>query len=370
MSSPTRNGYRPRHAGQPRHSGRRRTWLRFSRTVVTVLVLTAAVATAVVATASVVAVATLAVSSLRTAGPRPGNPFSHVRLFVDPHSSAATARASLVRSDPAAAEMLARIASQPAGIWLGSWLPSIQVASVVRTVLEESATSDSMPLLVLYAYPYRGCEQATAAATAGYERWIGQVAAGIGTGRAAVILEPDALAQYIRLGCLSAPRQAARVAVIRQAVDQLARLPNVALYLDAGNSGWLPAPAMASLLLDAGVRMARGFSLNVSNFYPTAEEEAYGDRIGALLHGAHYVIDTSRNGAATAKTWCNPPGQALGTVPTVNTGRPLADALLWVKPPGVSDGLCNGGPRAGVFWPAYALALAANAHWEPASARG
>ena len=85
--------------------------------------------------------------------------------------------------------------------------------------------------------------------------------------------------------------------------------------------------------------------------------------IGTLLHGAHYVIDTSRNGLATAKTWCNPPGQALGAVPTVNTGRPLADALLWIKPPGVSDGACNGGPQAGVFWPAYALSLAANAHW-------
>jgi endoglucanase len=237
------------------------------------------------------------------------------------------------------------------------------VAPVVRTVLREAQASDSMPLLVLYAYPYRGCEQTTAATTATYEQWIGQVAAGIGMGRAAVVLEPDALAQYIRISCLSVAEQTARIAVIRQAVEQFAKLPHVALYLDAGNSAWQPAPVMASLLLAVGVRTARGFSLNVSNFYSTAAEEAYGDRIGALLHGAHYVIDTSRNGLATAKTWCNPPGQALGAVPTTNTGRPLADALLWIKPPGVSDGTCGGGPQAGVFWPAYALSLAANAHW-------
>jgi endoglucanase len=59
------------------------------------------------------------------------------------------------------------------------------------------------------------------------------VAAGIGESRAAVVLEPDALAQYIRISCLSAAGQTARVAVIRQAVEQLAKLPSLALYLDA-----------------------------------------------------------------------------------------------------------------------------------------
>jgi endoglucanase len=323
------------------------------RTAVTVLALMATVVTGVV----------LAVSSLTGTGSRPGDPFSGVRLFVDPHSSAVTAQASLARSDPAAAAVLGRIASQPAGIWLGSWIPAPQVAADVRTVLREAQASDSMPLLVLYAYPYQGCEQGTAATTGGYEQWIDRVAAGIGAGRAAVVLEPDALAEDVTLSCLSAAEQTARVAIIRHAVDRLAKLPHVALYLDAGNSRWQPAPVMASLLLAAGIRTARGFSVNVSNFYSTAAEEAYGDRIGTLLHGAHYVIDTSRNGLATAKTWCNPPGQALGAVPTVNTGRPLADALLWIKPPGVSDGACNGAPQAGVFWAAYALSLAANAHW-------
>jgi endoglucanase len=303
------------------------------------------------------------VPSLTGGSPPPGDPFSGVPLFVDPHSSAVVAQAALARSQPSEAAVLGKIASEPTGIWLGPWISASRMARVVRTVLGEAQATGSLPLLVLYAYPYRGCGPVTATATAGYERWIGQVAAGIGAGRAAVVLEPDALAQYIRIGCLSPAGQQARIAVIGQAVSQLARLPHVALYLDAGNSGWQSAPAMASLLLAAGVRQARGFSLNVSNFYSTAAEEAYGDRIGALLHGAHYVIDTSRNGLATAKTWCNPPGQALGAVPTTNTGRPLADALLWIKQPGVSDGICGSGPPAGVFWPAYALSLAARAHW-------
>src|SRR5450756_557144 len=322
---------------------------------------------AVLALAITVVIGLVLATSGRTgSGSRPGDPFSGVRLFADPHSEAAQARDSMARTHPAAAAVLGRIASQPAGFWLGSWIPGTAVAAVVRTVLREAGASDSMPLLVLYAYPYRGCEQATAASTAAYEQWVGQVAAGIGTRRAAVVLEPDALAEYVRLGCLAAAAQADRVAIIHRAVGQLAKLPHVALYLDAGNSHWQPAPVMAALLLAAGVREARGFSLNVSNFYSTAAEESYGDRVGALLNGMHYVIDTSRNGLATATTWCNAPGQALGAVPTVDTGRKLADALLWIKPPGASDGMCNGGPQAGVFWPAYALGLAAKARWLPA----
>ena len=38
-------------------------------------------------------------------------------------------------------------------------------------------------------------------------------------------------------------------------------------------------------------------------------------------------------------------------------GHPLADAFLWVKTPGESDGTCNGGPRAGEWWADYALEL-------------
>ena len=41
----------------------------------------------------------------------------------------------------------------------------------------------------------------------------------------------------------------------------------------------------------------------------------------------------------------------------------LADALLWVKAPGESDGSCNGGPSAGTWWTEYALGLAERATW-------
>lgn len=46
---------------------------------------------------------------------------------------------------------------------------------------------------------------------------------------------------------------------------------------------------------------------------------------------------------------------------TAATADPLADAYLWIKPPGESDGACNGGPEAGAWWPEYALGLAQRA---------
>ncbi|NEE07199.1 glycoside hydrolase family 6 protein, partial [Streptomyces sp. SID7499] len=75
-------------------------------------------------------------------------------------------------------------------------------------------------------------------------------------------------------------------------------------------------------------------------------------------------IDTSRNGNGPytggdpAESWCNPPGRALGEAPTTQTGDERVDAYLWIKRPGESDGDCKGGPKAGAWWPEYALGLA------------
>jgi endoglucanase len=313
-----------------------------------------------------VLVALTAIVIVVTNRSRVGDPFSGVQLFVDPHSLAAQAAASLERSDPAGAALVRKIAGQPAGIWVGSWVPIDRVAATVNTVMREAAARDAMPLFVLYALPYRVCgHKATGGLTnaSAYERWIGQVVVGIGSGKAAVILEPDAVAQVAQSGCLSPDGARDRLEVLHRAVDQLVRLPNTAVYLDAGLSRWRPAKVIAPLLLAAGIDKAAGFSLNVSNFSSTAAEESYGDKLSRLVSRAHFVIDTSRNGAATAETWCNPPGQALGVPPTANTDNPRVDALLWIKPPGASDGPCNGGPPAGTFWVSYARNLAANARW-------
>jgi endoglucanase len=101
----------------------------------------------------------------------------------------------------------------------------------------------------------------------------------------------------------------------------------------------------------------------------TEDNLAYGRQLSdAVPRKPHFVIDTSRNGAGPVEgsgdvnggpRWCNPPGRVLGHAPTTETGDPRADALLWVKRPGESDGACRPGePPAGAWWPDYALDLA------------
>jgi endoglucanase len=120
---------------------------------------------------------------------------------------------------------------------------------------------------------------------------------------------------------------------------------------------------MATRLNGAGITNANGFALNVSNFYYTSEQVTYGNSLSALVGGKHYVIDTSRNGLGSLgdDKWCNPEGRALGDRPTTATGNALADAFLWIKIAGESDGACNGAPAAGTWMPEYALGLAQRA---------
>jgi endoglucanase len=153
--------------------------------------------------------------------------------------------------------------------------------------------------------------------------------------------------------------------LLREAATALTQA-GATVYLDIGNRKWLSAAEAARRLRLAGVENIRGFALNTAQFTATSAVLAYGETIVARLGtGAHFVVDTSRNGAgapADGRT-CNPPGRALGTPPTTATGSTKADALLWVKMPGESDDTCNGGPAAGTFWIDYAIGLASRARW-------
>jgi endoglucanase len=215
-----------------------------------------------------------------------------------------------------------------------------------------------MPVLVAYNIPHRDCGlySAGGAATASaYRSWIRQFAAGLGGKRAVVVLEPDGVPAS---DCLSASDRDERFALLRDAV-QVLKEANAVVYIDGGNGRWLQPADIAQRLVKAGIAMADGFSLNVSNFIATSVNLAYGESVSKLVGGKHFIIDTSRNGLGGREgEWCNVPNQALGSAPTTQTGHALADAFLWVKYPGESDGTCNGGPRAGEWWADYALGLA------------
>lgn len=270
-----------------------------------------------------------------------------------------------------------------------------------------------------------------------YRAWIDGFAAGLGKSKAVILLEPDGLA-LLPTDC-GQPDTYNRVGLINYAAHTLLRDPNAVIYLDAGHSAWHSTGDMASRLVSGGVLDVQGFFLNVSNYRATDYEVRFGTWIskciafandpeeggwrlghydycasqyyspygpvdpndistwhytdqwydanmGTATPTAHFVVDTSRNGqgpwsapanhpAGDPQEWCNPPGRGLGLRPTANTGQTLADAYLWVKIPGESDGQCyrwtsgpldpvrdTYDPPAGQWFPDMALELVRSAN--------
>ncbi|MFI1866741.1 glycoside hydrolase family 6 protein [Streptomyces jumonjinensis] len=291
--------------------------------------------------------------------PRETDPY-----WVNPDGKAARQAAEYREDgDTRKAGLIERIASQPVAEWIGTADPEGET----RRITEQAAAADRDALLVLYNIPHRDCGQFSKGGAAGadaYRDWIDKVAKGIGERRATVILEPDAVLHLVD-SCTPEEFHEERYQLLWGAVERLKRLPAVKVYLDAGNAGWSQPDALHEPLRRAGIDKADGFSVNVSNFYPTAASEEFGKKLSAKVGGKPFVIDTSRNGNGPytdgdpKENWCNPPGRALGEVPTTRTGDPQVDAYLWIKRPGESDGDCKGGPKAGDWWPEYALDLAA-----------
>jgi endoglucanase len=290
--------------------------------------------------------------------PPSDNPFVGRQLYVDPYSLAA----QNTWQSPA---LIGKIAAQPQA----SWFDYSQTGGGLTNAVHNVTSTGKMATLVAYAIPNRDCAGPApwvAPDEAHYDAWITALAHGIGAAPTAVVLEPDALAQ-LASGCST--DGPARERMLSFAISALrANAPNVAVYLDAGHAGWVPAATMAPLLTASGVANARGFSLNVSNFDATAAEVAYANDLSSRTGGKHAVIDTSRNGVATATTWCNPTGQGLGPKPGTTTASATVDAYLWIKRPGESDGNSSPpcqptDPPAGSWFETYAEGLASHASW-------
>jgi endoglucanase len=284
-----------------------------------------------------------------------GDPLAGDRFYVNPSDSAIVAQAQLrSQGQTAQAAAIGRIAAQPEA----TWLTSDGSASMVPRIMSAAAAKGTVPVLVAYDIPWRDCggySSGGAADAAHYESFIDSLTAGLGQGKAVVIVEPDALSD---LSCLSTSQRAIYDQLIGYAVRRLDTDAHASVYVDVGNPGWQPAATEAAALRQAVGTARAGFAVNVSNFYSPTADIAYGDAVAQRAGGRHFVVDTSRAGGnVTPGQWCNPSGAAIGTAPTTNTGHAGVDAFLWIKDVGESDGSCNGGPPAGQFWLSYALSL-------------
>jgi endoglucanase len=276
------------------------------------------------------------------------NPFnSGITLFVDPDSPAKR------DGDP----LLSQIASQPKAYWYTGQFRKQKTAKRVSRQIKRQG--DHTPILVIYNIPNRDLgkySRGGASNGRAYLDFVKEFIEGIGDSKPVVVLEPDALASCQNM---SSGKRMARIEMIKQATELLAGT-NAYTYIDIGNPEYILDPVAAGNMLErVGVELVSGFSLNVSNFYATDICIPYGSEISESSGGSHFIIDTGRNGAGhiSKDDWCNPPGRRLGIFPTMITDHPKCDAYLWIKPPGESDGECNGGPAPGIFWKEYALEL-------------
>jgi len=275
------------------------------------------------------------------------NPFAGRTL----HSDGGAAQAAYDSAQGTERELLAKVAENPTAFWLTGGDPS-QAGGIA------GSAGGNYAVLVAYNIPNRDCSGQSAGGAGSpeeYQGWIDGMSNSLAGKQAAVILEPDALAQSCG---------ASTESLIAYAVSSLRRNPGVAVYIDGGHSNWVAASQMATRLRSAGIEQATGFAINVSNFQPTDALINYGRSLSDLVGGKPFVIDTSRNGRGPGSGgFCNPAGTGLGEPPTAATGDALVHAFLWVKRPGESDGACGecAGTPAGQFCRSYALELAQNA---------
>ena len=220
-----------------------------------------------------------------------GNPLAGLPFYVNPASKARAAADGVDPRNP----QLDAIANTPTAYWMDN----LSTPAVDAKYIAAAQGAGAMPVLALYGIPHRDCGSFAAGgfgSADAYRGWIDGVAAAIGSGPAAIILEPDALAMA---DCLSGDQRQERFDLMRYAVDTLTRNPATAVYIDGGHARWLSVEDMAARLNDVGVGKARGFSLNTANFFTTEESIGYGDAIS----GAHeWRPLRNRHGAQRRRT--------------------------------------------------------------------
>jgi endoglucanase len=286
------------------------------------------------------------------------HPFRGVRLFMDDQTAAARWQREH------GAGWLNPITTRPQARWLNGPQDLTRVPALAAQARRQRA------LLVLVAYylPNRGCSSSDQGAPTSrhYRRWIDRLVSHLGSTRAAIVVEPDAVAA----DCFDTRR----AILLKHSVKRLANAGQY-VYLDAGHARWRSTGEMAQRLLRAGIQYAQGFSVNVANRQTTRQSYRWGRELADLLGQRDFVIDTSRNGLGPPPDkpdrddeWCNPRRQALGQAPTTKTSMPGLAALLWIKRPGESDGIC-GGETTYLFSPTQARRLTVNSPFVPAESR-
>jgi endoglucanase len=265
-----------------------------------------------------------------------------------------------VRATGPRKKLLAKIALRPKAKWFGAWSGGpAKVRAKVRSYIASSTGGDPDVLVQMTVFRMVPWEQETCKRLPtpkeqrSYKRWIDAFAAGVGTARAAIILQPDGpFALCAPHGSLLPSK------LVAYAARKLSAQPNASVYVDAGASDWPKddARTAATVLVRAGVQYARGFALNATHYTSTAENVEHGAAVvrelaSRGLPGKHFVVDTAENGrpfhfadyrgshpnnAAVCRTKAELRCVTLGIPPTEadrDLARQYVDAYLWFGRP-------------------------------------
>jgi endoglucanase len=199
-------------------------------------------------------------------------------------------------------QLLGKIALRPLMYTFGDWFSDADAKSVARDFVANSthgnpALLSQMAIFRLDPWEGAACPNGSwnAANQASYKTWVNNFAAGIGTARVALIVQPD-------LPFAECAHSPVPLELVNYAARRFNSLPHTTVYIDGG-ARYFPSFSQAvSMLEQGGVRYVRGFSLNTSEYDTTSSEIEYGTRLVKALAAAgipnkHFVISTAENGA-------------------------------------------------------------------------
>ena len=280
---------------------------------------------------------------------------------------------------------MGKLALKPRAFFTGSWTHSDRIQNVAAEVVQDTEKGNPNVLAQFGTFalnPWEGAWSGQGSWNVGdTERWYSELAAGIGPARALVILQID-----LPFAARTSNQQPEEID--RYGAKVLSANPHTTVYIDAGAFGWLSPSQQGALLISNGIRYARGFAVNDTQYGSTGQELEYGAQIVSYLKahgiaGKHFLVNTAQNGqpylagqvsgpsndtprcSSRSQTRC----QRTGIPPTTNVANPHwglsgkdaaiarkeADGYVWSSQPWDVNG-------AG-FNLSFALDLAANGRY-------
>jgi endoglucanase len=238
-------------------------------------------------------------------------------------------------------QLLAEVAMRPEANWFGNWETAAEIKGTVAGYIHDVTHGNAKVLAQLTDFslsPWEGslCKTAeTAALVSNYHQWNDGFAAGIGNSRTLVVMQPDL--PEADDSCLSSQARTVYLQEVAWATQKLDALTHTTVYLDAGSSDWSTVPQVTSLLVRAGIKWARGFSLDATHFASTQSEITYGKQVATALsrlgyNNKHFIIDTAENGSPFTYQQYRAAG-APGNVPGCQTpGAPRVCQTFGIPP--------------------------------------